>query len=127
AMRIFLMLGWVLRNIGRVVHGSEQIKKREDKNPDQIDKVPEETRHFHAVGKVLWITLINFFADRQPHVKKNEHAAEHVSAVQSGDREVTGEIGAVPRTERINSFNVFLLDLGHLVRDRQWNEMRSIV
>jgi hypothetical protein len=30
------------------VHGLEQIKKRKDKNPDEIDEVPEETGDFDA-------------------------------------------------------------------------------
>ncbi len=73
------------------------------------------------------IALINFLADRQPHVEKNENAAEHVRAVKSGDREIAGEIGAVPRTERIDSLHIFLLDLCHLVGGGQRNEMRAIV
>src|ERR1700720_296219 len=96
---VFLVLGGVLRNVRRVVHGLEQIEKREDKNPDKIDKVPEQSADFDAVGQMLRIALIKFFADWQPHVNKNEDASEHVRPVQSGDDEVTGKIRAVPRTE----------------------------
>src|SRR2546421_9004319 len=110
-MRVFLMLGGVLGNIWRIVHASQQIKKREDKNPDKIDKVPEEPGDFDAIGEVLRISLINFFADRQPHVEKNKNAAEHVRTVQSGDGEVAGEIRAVPWTEWIDAFDVVLLTL----------------
>src|SRR5437762_4000628 len=126
-MRVFLMLGWVLGNIWRIVHGSEQIEKREDKNPDQIDKVPEKSGHFDAIGKMLGIALINFFADRKPHVKKHQDAAEHVRAVQSSDREITREVGAVPRTEAVDPLNVFLLDLSDMFGWRNVKKMRPIV
>src|SRR5881227_2385506 len=98
-MRVFLMLGGILGNIWRIVHASEQIEKREDKNPDQIDEVPEKPGDFDAIGKVLGIALINFFTDRQPHVEEYQHAAEHVRAVQSGNGEITLEIRTVPRSE----------------------------
>src|SRR6266699_872788 len=77
----------------------EQIEKREDKNPDKIDKVPEQSADFDAISQVLWIALIKLFADWQPHINENEDAGEHVGPVQSGDGEITGEIRAVPRAE----------------------------
>src|ERR1700730_8829497 len=98
-MRVFLVLSRVLRNVRRIVHALEQIKEREDKNPDQIDKVPEKAADFDAIGEVLRISLVNLFTDRQPHVEKNQNATEHVRSMKSGDREVAGEIRTVPRTK----------------------------
>src|SRR6266480_1467126 len=98
-MRVFLMLGGVLGNIWRIVHASEQIEKREDKNPDQIDKVPEKSGNLDAIGQMLGIALVKVFADRQPHVNENEHAGEDVRSMQSSNGEVTREISAVPWTE----------------------------
>src|SRR4051812_20922754 len=72
AVRVFLVLGRVLRDIGRVIHNSEQIKERKHKNPDEIDKVPEQAGHLHAIGQMLGIALIDFFAYRQPHVDENQ-------------------------------------------------------
>src|SRR4029077_390656 len=75
---------------------------------------------------MLWISLVNFFTDGQPHVKENEDAAEHVRSVESSDRKITSEIRAVPRTKGIDSLYVFLLDLSNFVSDRQRNEVRPI-
>ncbi len=112
------MLRWILRNIRWVVHDLEQIKKWEYKNPDQIDKVPEQTANLHAIGEVFGISLVNFLADRQPHIEKNEDTSEHVRAMQSSDREIAREIGAVPRPERIDALYIFLLDLYYVVSRR---------
>src|ERR1700739_2144509 len=98
-MRVLLMLRWILRDFGWVVHGLEQIKKRKDKNPDKIDKVPKQPGNLDAVGEMLGIALVDFFADRQPHVEENQNTTEHVRSVQSGDRKITREICAVPRPE----------------------------
>src|SRR5205823_13386068 len=95
AVRVFLMLGGILRDIGRVVHGSKQIKKRKNKNPDKIDEVPEEAGHLDSIGQVLGIALVNFFADRQPHVNEDEHPAQHVQTMQTGNGKVARKIGAV--------------------------------
>src|SRR4029077_9378075 len=99
AVCVLLMLRWILRNVRRVVHGLEQIEKRKDENPDKIDKVPEQTADLHAIGEVFGISLVNFFANRQPHVEKNEDTAQHVRAMQSGNRKIAGKISAVPRPE----------------------------
>src|ERR1700730_3873711 len=126
-MRVFLMLGGVLGNIGRIVHASEQIKEREDKNPDKIDKVPEESADFDAIGQMFGIALIKSLADWQPHVNENDYAAEHVRPVQTGDGEVTGKIGAMPWTKRIYPLNVFLLNRRDMVGRRNVKEMWTIV
>ena len=63
-VRVFLVLFRILRNIGRIVHGLEQIKQREYENPDQIDKVPKQAAHFDAISQMFRIALIKFFAHR---------------------------------------------------------------
>src|ERR1700730_5859533 len=127
AVRVLLMLRWILRNIRRVVHGLEQIEKRKDENPDKIDKVEEQTGNLYAIGEVFGIPLVNLFADRQPHVKKNEDTAEHVRAMQSGNSKIAREISAVPRPERIDAIHIFLLDLDQVIGRRDKKKMRSIV
>src|SRR5215510_16062237 len=97
AVRVFLVFLRVLRNIWRIVHSLEQIKEREHKNPDQIDKVPEQPAHLDAIREMFRVALIKLFADRQPHVNKYEHSTQHVQAVQTGNGEITGEIRAVSR------------------------------
>src|SRR6202048_5495337 len=94
---------------------SQQIKEREDKNPDQIEKVPEEAANFDAVGKMFGIALVNFFADWQPHVNENENAAEHVQSVQSGDGEIAREIRAVRGQENRRALDILFLDVNDLV------------
>jgi hypothetical protein len=94
-MCVFLVLGWILGNVRWVVHRSEQIKKRKDKNPDKINKVPKQPGDFDAIGQMFWVMLVKLFTDRQPHVNKDEHSGEDMKAVQAGDREIAGEICAV--------------------------------
>src|SRR5436305_15128804 len=99
AVRVFLMLRGILRNIRRIVHGLEQVKKREDKCPNKIDKVPEKSADLDAVGEMCGIALINCLTHGEPHVEKSQSSAEHVQAMQSRNREVAREIGVVPRAE----------------------------
>src|SRR5437763_17081402 len=66
---------------GGLFIGSEQIKQREHKNPDQVDKVPEKAAHLDAIRQMFRVALIDFFADRQPHINKHDHSAQHVQAV----------------------------------------------
>src|SRR5216684_949531 len=94
AVRVLLVLGRVLGNVRRVVHGLEQIEKRKHKNPDQIDKVPEEAADLDPIGQSLVIILVKPFSDWEPHVNENEHTAGHVGAVQSSNGKVAREIGA---------------------------------
>src|SRR5437879_2903909 len=126
AMRVLLVLLGILRNIGRIVHGSEQVKKREHKNPDQIDKMPEQAAHLDAISQMLRIALVKFFANRQPHVNEHEHTAEHMHAVQTGDGEIAGEIRAVRRQKHRRALDVFLLDRRDFVSDRQREKVRPI-
>jgi hypothetical protein len=60
---------------------SEEIKQRKDKDPDQIDEMPEQAAHFDAVSQMFGIPLIELLADRQPHVKEDQHASENVQTV----------------------------------------------
>src|SRR6266481_6130378 len=77
----------------------EQIKEREDENPDKIDKVPEQSADLDSIGQMFRIALVKFFADRQPHVNENQDAGEHVRSMQAGNGKITREIRAVPRPE----------------------------
>src|SRR5437899_8629382 len=122
-MRVFVVLGRVLGKVRWVVHGLEKIKKWEDENPDKIDKVPEESADLDPISQMLRIALVKFFTDRQPHVNENQDAGEHMRPMQSGNGEVTCEICAVPRAERINALNVFLLDLRDVVG---WRNVKKV-
>src|SRR5207302_4614179 len=105
---------------------SEQIEKRKNENPDQIDKVPEQSRNFHAIGQVFRIPLIKSLANGKPHVNEDQHASEHVETVQSGNGEVTREIGVVPRSERVHPLDIVLFNRTDLIRWRNIEEVRSI-
>ncbi len=61
--------------------GSQQVKERKHKNPDQIDKVPEQSADFDTIRQVLGIALVKPLAHRQPHVDEHQHAAEHVQTM----------------------------------------------
>src|SRR5216117_173312 len=102
----------------------EQVKKREHKNPDQIDKVPEKPAHFDAISKVFWIALVKPLADRQPHVNEHEDAAEHVHAVQACNGEITREIRVVRRQKHRRALDVFPLDRCDIVGDWQREKVR---
>src|SRR6266404_5036123 len=62
-VRVLLVLAWVLRNIRRVVHQLEQIKKWKNENPDQIDKVPEKADYLDAICQMFRVALVKLFAD----------------------------------------------------------------
>src|SRR5947199_2344767 len=125
-VRVFLVFLGVLRNIRRIVHVLEQIEQREHKYPDQIDKVPEQAAYLDAISQMLWVALVKFFANRQPHVNEHQHTAEHVHAVQASDGEIAGEIRAVRRQKHRRSLDVFLLDRRDFVSDRQRKKVRPI-
>ena len=50
----------VRRNVGRVVHRLEKVKERENENPDQINKVPEQPRDLNSIGEMLRIAAVKF-------------------------------------------------------------------
>ncbi len=68
-------------NMTAQLMGSQQVKQRKHKNPDEIDKVPEKSADFDTIGQVLGIALVKPLAHRQPHVDEHEHAAEHVQTM----------------------------------------------
>ncbi len=68
-------------NMTALSMGSQQIKQREHKNPDEIDKVPEQSADLDPIRQVLWVALIKPLAHRQPHVDEHQHAAEHVQTM----------------------------------------------
>ena len=61
--------------------------------------MPEQTANLDPISQMFGVMLIKFLADRQPHVNEDEHAGEDVQAVEAGNGKITGEIGAVPRSE----------------------------
>src|SRR5947207_4672877 len=126
AAREFLVLLRILRNIGRIVHALEQVKKREYKNPDQIDKMPEQAAHLDAISQMLRIALVKFFAHRKPHVNEHDHAAQHVQSMETCDGKITGEIRAVRRQKHGRALDVCLLDRRNFIRDREREKMRPI-
>src|SRR6266403_2153552 len=59
----------------------QQVKQRKHKNPDEIDKVPEKSADFDAIGQVLGIALVKPLAYRQPHINEHQHATKHVQTM----------------------------------------------
>lgn len=45
------------------VHRLKQVKEREHKDPNKVNKMPEETSDLHPVREVFRITPIKFRAD----------------------------------------------------------------
>ena len=57
--------------------------------------MPKKARYFDAISQMFWVALVKPFADRQPHVNEDEHAAEHMHAMQTSDREIAGKVRAM--------------------------------
>src|SRR5262245_23712087 len=68
----------------------KEIQGREKEDPYQIDEVPEEARVLDPVGEPHRIRLPQLRA-RTPEVGIDQHPADHVKPVQSGQREIDGE------------------------------------
>src|SRR5207248_1332593 len=115
--RVFLVLLRILRNIGRIVHSLKEVKQREYKNPDQIDKMPEQAAYLDAISQMLRIALVKFFAYRQPHVNEHDHAAQHMQSMETCNSKITGEIGAVGGQKHRRPLDVCLLDCRDFIRD----------
>ena len=49
----------IRRYVGRVIHRLEQVKERKNKNPNQINKVPEQPGDLNSVGEMLGFALVN--------------------------------------------------------------------
>src|SRR5262245_43681588 len=78
----------------------QQIEDREEEDPDQVEEVPEEARVLDAVREVLGIGLPEL-RPGSPEVSIHRHAADHVQAVQSGEREVDRQEGALARQQAL--------------------------
>ena len=115
-----------VEDVGRVSSSLEKVKERENENPDQINKVPEQAGDLNSIGEMLGVAFVKLRPDRQPEINEDEHAAEDVQAVQSGDRKVGREIGAVLRQKHVRVFHILFFDRRDLVRGWQRPEMRPI-
>jgi hypothetical protein len=78
----------------------EQIENRKEKNPDQIDKVPVQPGHFHAVGVLPRLFLPHLRAGSE-QIGEHDHPTQDVQPVKSRhhvvDRvEGVGRGGEVP-------------------------------
>src|ERR1043166_7219470 len=73
-----------------VIVSSQQIERREEEDPDEVDEVPIEANDLDAVGEALRLALPHLRAEGQK-VGEDDHSAENVQAVQAGHREVDGE------------------------------------
>src|SRR5437660_3910387 len=77
--------------------------------------MPKKAGYLNTIGKMFRVALVKLFADRQPHVNEDEHAAEHMHAMQTSNREVTGKVRAMLRQEHGSVLDIRLFDLGNLV------------
>src|SRR5215813_6973175 len=68
----------------------QQIERREEEDPDEIDEVPVEADDLDAVGEAARLVVVHLPAPDQ-EVCETDHAAEDVQAVQAGHREVDRE------------------------------------
>src|ERR1044071_4914588 len=73
-----------------VIVSSQQIERREEKDPDEVDEVPVQADDLDAVREALRLGLPHLRAEGQK-VGEDDHPAENVQAVQAGHREVDGE------------------------------------
>src|SRR5688572_13145568 len=74
----------------------QQIENREQKDPDQIDEVPEQAGDFDAVGVLLWRLLPPATAGEE-EIRHDDRATNDVRGMQAGEREVNREVGAALR------------------------------
>src|SRR6187200_2967309 len=91
----------------------KQVKEREDEDPNQVDEVPEESGHLDAIGKMLRVFPVEPGA-RTPEEGENQDSTENVQAMQAGDHEIRGEIGAVLGSERTPVIDIGRFDLYRL-------------
>src|SRR5205085_7889924 len=84
----------------------QQIKSREEEDPDQIDEVPVQPDDLDPVRESLTVGVPHLRAGGQK-IREHDHAAEHVQTVQTGHREVQAEevararIVAVAEAQRV--------------------------
>src|ERR1051325_4600543 len=121
-----LRIPWNLEKYQADCSCLQKIKKWKHKNPEQIDKVPEESAYFDTIRQMLRVALIQLFADRQPHVNEHQHAAEHVETVQPSDGKIAGKIRAVPWFEHRRVLHILFFDRCYLFRCRARPEVRPI-
>src|SRR6185503_218092 len=88
----------------------QEVKHREQENPDKINEVPEQAGNFDAVRVALRIGLPKPGAG-SPEVRDDKPASQHVQAVQRGEGEIDREIGAVRRHEGREALDVGWLEL----------------
>src|SRR6478672_9780850 len=106
--------------------GSEQVKERKHKNPDEIDKVPEKSADLDTIGQVLGIALVKPLAYWQPHINEHQHATEHVQTMQAGDGKIARKIRAVSWLKHRRVLHVLFFNRGDLFRRGLRPEMRPI-
>src|SRR5215470_17368107 len=76
----------------------QKIEGREQKDPDQIDEMPEEASVLDPVGEPRRIFLPELRTGT-PEIRVHRHSPKHVEPVQAGQGEVDGEevVGAGQR------------------------------
>src|SRR5262245_6096322 len=87
----------------------QEIQSREEKDPDQIDEMPEQSRVLDSVGEPHRIRLPELRAGT-PEIRVHHHPAEDVETVQSSQGEIDGEeivgAGQFPCMEMVAVFEV---------------------
>src|SRR5213593_4136872 len=98
---------------------ADQIKKREQENPDDVDEVPVET------ADLDWNVVLrrNHAANRPPqHERHDPEADDHVQRMQSRHQEVQGEkklrVAEVLRFEVVVQAGDVVLDELRVVLER---------
>src|SRR2546425_2507415 len=69
---------------------SEEVERREEEDPDQVDEVPVEARVLDPVGEMLGIGLPHPAAPGEQE-GVDDDPADDVQTVQSGEQKVNGE------------------------------------
>src|SRR6185436_8276367 len=68
----------------------QKIQSREEKDPDQVDKMPEEARMLNPIDEPLRVRLIELRAGT-PEIRVHRHPTDDVKHVQTGEREIDRE------------------------------------
>src|SRR6266498_1510331 len=88
----------------------QEVQNREQKYPNQVHEVPEQTGDFLPLDVTLRVGLPHA-GPRTPNLRDDQRATQDVQAMQRGQGEVNRKVSAVPRHKRGES-----LDLGSFDR-----------
>src|SRR5262245_66107732 len=81
-----------------LINPLQEIQHRKEKDPNQIDEMPEQARHLDSIDVPVRVGP-EHLSVRSPDVGNKNRAAEHVKGVPGRQRKVNGKVKDVTRNE----------------------------